>query len=104
MKRVSIWVARVLVVLGLVQLFYRPWSEVVPAELVILYIWITSDEQVFKRLGRYAFLVELTYLFLFPALICYYFLQNDAFWVFGIGFMWFYVAIRLWRMYKEKSS
>lgn len=102
MKKISIWVARILVVLGLVQLFYRPWSEVLPLELVFLYIWLDSEEWILKRLGRYAFLVELTYLFIFPALVCYYFLQNDTFWVFGNGFLWCYVASRLWQFYKAK--
>lgn len=101
MKKISTRVARILVVLGLVQLFYLPWQEVVPAELVILYIWLTSDELVLNWLGRYVFLVEVAYLFIFPPLI-WRFLQSQAIWGFAIGFVWLGIFARLWRMYKGK--
>lgn len=101
-KKCWVWLLRLLVVWGLISFLYRPWQEVLPVELVLLYFWLTSDELALKWLGRYVFLVELAYLFVFPILTWYYVLQNNVFWIFAIVILWVQIFVRLWRSYYKK--
>lgn len=99
-KKCWIWILRLLLVLGLVEFFYLPWQKVLPAELLFLYVLLTSDDFVLKRLEHSVFWVELAYLFILPSLIWHYFLQNDAFWVFTLAILWLQILGRLWQLYR----
>lgn len=55
MKKISTWLVRILMVWGLLSFLYRPWQEVLPVGLVLLYFWLTLDEWDFKWFGRYYF-------------------------------------------------